>query len=116
MNAATQAMVATAITNLVAENLHEVAAATGNQASAEAKFPVQAPTPMAVQGVANQMLTQDPLWKSKRLWAAILGGLAVVLMDPTIQGILGVWAPMLSGSISALLAAWSKQEDVRPFA
>ena len=62
----------------------------------------------------DKIVTQDPKMKSLRVWAAIAAIATAVLAVPEVQTYLGPWAPVLTSVLTAALAVWSKEADLRP--
>lgn len=112
-NNVTRDIIGQAVVAAVAANIGDIASSAYDTARAEKS---SLPSTVQVEAIAAKMVTQSPLLKSRRIWSAIFGALAAVLVVPDVQAMLGPWAPMLSAAIAAALAAWDKQADVRPFA
>ena len=66
------------------------------------------------EAAIHLVVTQSAPLQSQRVWAAAFAALTAVLAVPEIQAMLGPWAPVVTATVSALLAGWSKFSDPRP--
>jgi hypothetical protein len=101
----------------------EVAAEAVRSAETVANSAAETLSGDEARAIATQMVTQDPTWRSWRVWAAIWGGLATILSLPEVQAviqtILGTlvpveYLPFLPGFVGAVSAVISKLLDKRP--
>lgn len=68
----------------------------------------------AATDAINAVVLQDPAETSKRVWAAVLAVLTAALAVPEVQSLLGPWSPVVTATLAAALATWSKLSDPRP--
>ena len=70
---------------------------------------------MGAAGAAvARVVTQDPWYASKRVWAIVGSILTAALASPDVQAALGPWAAVVSALATSLLPLWSKLADQRP--
>jgi hypothetical protein len=68
----------------------------------------------AAEAVIDRVVKQSSPLHSERVWAAVFAALTAALAVPEVQGLLGPWAPVVTGLVAAVLAGYSKYSDQRP--
>jgi hypothetical protein len=97
------------IGQIVAQAAHDFAAPTLIQSDALPRIQDRTEAEAAI----NKVVKQSAPMHSERVWAAVFAALTAALAVPEVQGLLGPWAPVVTGLVAAVLAGYSKYSDQR---